>query len=367
VIPSATITLTPAAEPLRVPVPLKAVQDARTDVEAGIVPAQALSVQVSGEARTQTTGRRQEPAAKARGSVTFINRTSRDVMIPSGTIVSTATGNNVQFVTTADVVVAPNGRVPVPVEAVLPGPSGNVRAGTVTRVEGPASLSVAVANPSGFGGGGTAQVGVVTEEDKVRLEEQLFAQLKGEALQRLNERVKGAVIIPPESVTYLALSPTFTPFVGEVSEDLYLSMAVQAVALGVDRDSAREIGLLRLQSAMPPGTRLISETVTYAPVSVILENPQTIAYDVSAQGTLLRSIDANAVRDAVLGLTPEEAEAELMARFPLAERPRIHLGPDWLPFVVPVTLPNLPWRIRVVVNWDDAAQLALASQQAQQP
>jgi hypothetical protein len=143
-------------------------------------------------------------------------------------------------------------------------------------------------------------------------------------------------------------------------------MAVRAVGLGVDRDSARDIGLNRLQSAMPPGTRLISDTVSYSPSNVILENPRTIAYDVIAEGTMLQSIDDNAVRDAVLGLTPEEAEAELMRRFPLAEPPRVHLGPDWLPYVVPVTLPTLPWRIRVVVNWDEAAQLALAGQQARQ-
>ena len=65
ILPSATITVAPASEALQVNIPLKAVQDARLDAAAGIVPAQALSVQVAGDARTPTTGRSDEPVGKA--------------------------------------------------------------------------------------------------------------------------------------------------------------------------------------------------------------------------------------------------------------------------------------------------------------
>ncbi len=86
----------------------------------------------------------------------------------------------------------PNGRAVAQVEALLPGPDGNARAGTVTRVEGPLSLSVAVSNDAGFGGGTTAPQPVVTEEDKTRLQAQLFEELKKQAFDKLVERdVKG--------------------------------------------------------------------------------------------------------------------------------------------------------------------------------
>ena len=64
------------------------------------------------------------------------------------------------------------------------------------------------------------------------------------------------------------------------------------------------------------------------------------------------------VRNAVLGMTPEEASQELTRRFSLAEPPEIQLGPDWLPYIVPTNLPLAPWRIRVNIDWDTAAQLA---------
>ncbi len=61
----------------------------------------------------------------------------------------------------------------------------------------------------------------------------------------------------------------------------------------------------------------------------------------------------------MLGLSAQEAAATLQERFALAQAPAIELGPDWLPYVVPVNLPALPWRIRVIVDWDEAAQLAM--------
>lgn len=359
ILPSATITIAPASEPLRLDIPLKAVQDARLDAEAGIVPAQALSVQVSGDARTPTTGSSDEPVGKAKGRVVFINRTGREITVPAGTVLSTATGNNVRFATTAEAVLPPNGRGAASVEALDAGPAGNTRAGTVTRVEGPLGLSLLVANEANFSGGTTAKKGIVTEEDKTRLQEQLLAELKQQALARLDERTGGKSFVPRESVSFLALSPTFTPFVGEVSPDLYLSMSLQAVGLAADAEAADQVALARLQESMPPGTRLISDTVRFSTGPVLLEDSKTLAFSVTGEGTLLRDVDADAVRSAVLGLSPAEAERVLAGRFALARAPEIRLGPDWLPYVVPIKLPVLPWRIRVKVDWDTAAQLAM--------
>ncbi len=358
VIPSATIIVTPVSEPLQLRVPLTALQDAVVDSEAGVVPARVLSAQVSGEGRMPTTGRSMEPATKARGQVVVINRTARLLTMPAGTIVSTATGYNVRFATLAEAPLAPNARATVPIEAMLPGLDGNVRAGTITQVEGPLALSVLVANDGPASGGTLARVGVVTEDDKTNLQAQLFEQLKKTAYERIAERIGPGTFVPAESVSYLALSPTFTPFVGEVSPELTLNMTVQAVGLSVDTAAAQQIAMQRLQDAMPGGTRLISDTVRFFPGSVSVPDEKRIQFDMTAQGVLLRGIDRDAVRSAAVGLSPEQATKVLMERFQLARAPEIHLGPDWLPYVVPVNLPILSWRIRVDVDWDGAAQLA---------
>ena len=275
-------------------------------------------------------------------------------------MLSTATGNNVQFVTTAEVVLPPNGRGSAPAEALDAGPAGNARAGTVTRVDGPLGLSLLAANEANFSGGTTAKKGVVTEEDKVRLQAQLFEELKRQALERLDERTGGKGFIPRESVSFLTLSPTFTPFIGEVSPDLYLSMSVQAVGLAADAEAGNQVALTKLQESMPPGTRLISDTVRFTPGSVRLEDTKTLAFSLTGEGTLLRELDEAAVRSVVAGLSPEEARRVLAERFALGRPPDIELGPSWLPYVIPIKLPVLPWRIRVKIDWDAAAQVAMS-------
>lgn len=359
VVPDAEITITPGAEPIEATVQLRAIPDARADLKQGIVPAQTVSTQVSGEARTKTTGRRPEPATKSRGRVVFINRTSRQITIPQGTIVSTATGNNVQFGTVGPVDLPPSGRVAAAVEALLPGPDGNARAGTVTRVEGPLSLSIAVSNEAGFAGGTTAPQPVVTEEDKTRLQAQLLQELKTQALEKLLERDAKGSFISPDSISVLPLSPAFTPFVGEVSDELFLSMSVQAVGLAVDQAEANAAALAALQEAMPASTRLISDTVRFSVGSVAAADDGSVSFSVTAQGTLLRSPDTSAVRRLVMGMAPEEALKTMQVRFAPAVAPEIKLGPGWLPVVVPTHLPSLPWRIRVVVDWDGAARIAM--------
>ncbi len=359
IVPSATIVLTPAAEPIEVTVPLQAIEGATDDLSSGIVSAKVLSVQVSGEGKLATSGRSQEPNEKARGEVVFVNRTTAAVTVPSGTIVSTATGNNVRFQTTVDAPLQSGGRVNVPIEAVLPGPTGNVRAGTITSIEGPLSLSLRVANDAPTAGGNTAQVGTVTESDQEQLQAILFEELKTQAYERLNERLEAESFIPSETVEYLALSPSFTPFIGEVSPDLYLSMSVQAVGLEVNAETGDEVATERLQAAMSPATRLISDTVHFIPGAIsVSEDKSSVAFSITAQATLLRGFDASEVRSAVRGMAPSEASRFLMQRFSLAKEPEIRLGPDWLPVVLPTRIPLLPWRTRVIVDWDAAAALA---------
>jgi hypothetical protein len=269
ILPEAHATLVPASEPFEITVPLQALaSQEQPDAAAGLVPAHAESVQVTGQAQIATTGREFEPTTKATGEVVFVNRTGSEVAIPSGTVVSTATGDNVGFITTSDGKVEAGGRTVLPIEAQAAGVDGNVPAGTITAVDGSLALYLYVSNESDTTGGGSAEVAVVTDDDKSRLQDQLFQQLKQQAYERLTERLAAGAFVPADSVSYLAMSPTFTPFVGDVSPQLSLSMSVQAVGLVVDTTSGDGVALQRLEMAMPPGSRLVADSVHYIPGSV---------------------------------------------------------------------------------------------------
>jgi hypothetical protein len=360
IVPAAEVTVVPLSETVHVTVPLRASQGAVADAEAGTLPARAVSVQIAGEGQAATTGRRREPSERARGNVLLVNRTGREIAVPSGTVVATATGDTQRFATRAEAKVPPNGRTTVPVEALLPGPASNVRAGTITQVEGPLGTLLVVANEAAIGGGGTSEVGVVTEDDQKRLQAALFEELKAKALEALRDKLEAGEFLPPDSVTYLPMSPAFTPFLGDVAADLSLSMSVQAVGLAVKTADGNELALKELQRAMAPGTRLVASSIRYIPGSILMEDARTVSFSMTAEGTLLNAIDARAVRTSVLGLRPDQAVVALASRYPLARPAEVSLGPDWLPLIVPTQLPVLPWRIRVHVDWDTAAQTALA-------
>ena len=69
-----------------------------------------------------------------------------------------------------------------------------------------------------------------------------------------------------------------------MSPDLFLNMSVQAVGLVVNTEAGKTVALARLQDAMPPGTRLISDTLRYIPGGVAVKDPQTVSFSISAEG-----------------------------------------------------------------------------------
>lgn len=103
-------------------------------------------------------GIRRKAALKATGSVTFFRRRAADarIPIPPGTRVTDRAGR--AFVTTAAAGIDP-GRdsVPVPVEALVPGPAGNVAPDTIVVMPTPPTGVDGVTNPRALTGGAEAE------------------------------------------------------------------------------------------------------------------------------------------------------------------------------------------------------------------
>ena len=87
------------------------------------------------------------PAIRATGEVTFTGDDT--TVVPEGFLVETSDG--VQYQTTEEVVI--DGATTVPVEAVNPGISGNVPAGTVTEITNPTAGINTVTNAEAIAGG----------------------------------------------------------------------------------------------------------------------------------------------------------------------------------------------------------------------
>ena len=221
-LPSASVVVTPREQSVG-PQTLSVVADtsaSQPDPEAGIVPADLISVDVSAQDTFESTGVRVE-RTRATGRVTFQSLdTSRTNTIPKGSIVSTEGG--VQFRTLQSArlpraqVVPPLSINPssasVAVEAVRNGTPGNVPANAITvvpRAEDPSITQVR--NPDSTSGGSRTEFPQVEQEDVDKALEALQEQLAAS----FQDELRDPSIAPPDTTIFedTAVLGTATPTV----------------------------------------------------------------------------------------------------------------------------------------------------------
>ena len=196
VVPSARIQLTPVQQQYSTELQLMADPQVRgLNATAGTIPAQLVVIEETDELTVAATGTRDEPINKAEGSVILRNQISQPVIVPQGTVILTS--DNRRFLTSAQVTVPPTSatsgsfgarRVAVVAEEV--GPIGNVEAGAITHMEDQSlNQRLIVENTSPIQGGGERATRFVTEEDRLKLFENLRQELLHQVLASLRDRI----------------------------------------------------------------------------------------------------------------------------------------------------------------------------------
>jgi hypothetical protein len=239
-------------------------------------------------------------------------------------------------------------RVTVPVEALEPGITGNVRANTINTVNGSLRFRARVNNPGGTFGGGAALVPVVTQADKDKLAALLQAQAEQKAVEALQQQLNPGEWLPPESVQTFVVAQSFDQYNDEEAVDLSGTVRVLAQGLAVEESQAIDIIMGALESQVPENARLVANSVVVQrqPGAEFLTNSVGFTMTVSADYTT--PIDPDVVRDAVAGMAPDNAAETLKQRWLLAREPDIYLDPAWKG-----TLPDIGSRIQVRVAYGE--------------
>ena len=349
-LPQATVYLTPARTQVISSVELTA----RTGIDEPdypnkLVPARVVQARVEGYGTTPTTGQDEAPVGKATGVVTFINKTGRQINVPQGTIVRTTFGENVRFRTLHPVNVPPGvgQKADAKIEAVEPGPEGNVPALTINKIEGGLDISLRVSNRFPTSGGTEEVVPTVTQADKDRLLNQLLAELQQQAYDKLAENLRQGEYIPPESVETYILAATYDRFAGEHADELGLQLQLLTRGMAVDMDGARELAERSLHETVPEDKYLLEETVRTGAPHFTLFGEDFVEFSLTASGEVIEPISAGDVRSVLTGAPADKAAQLLEENFDLAEPPVIELVPSWME-----QLPTLPFRIIVRVYKD---------------
>ena len=349
ILPSATIRLAPQVQEIRVLVPVAADPSQPLVTPGAPFPAREVSVELEATLRAATSGVVQAPSSRATGFVVFSNLLGQPVRIPRGTGARTTSGLQIRFVTAADAELPAirGASINVPIEAVDPGPSGNVAAHQINAVDGPLALQVAVVNAEATTGGGVEQRAAVTQEDQDRLREQMLAQLEGSALAEIQARLNPSDLLAPESIQISnVLSETYDRFPGEQADSLGLTMRVRAVGLAVDESLARELALRELAGQVGPDQILLSGSEVFSRLTEpVVDAAGRVAFEAMATGKAARRIEPSQIQGGVRGLLPGEAARRLVQDYPLQGEPAIAIWPGWFP-----RLPFLALRIQVTIE-----------------
>lgn len=355
-LPTATITVTPAVSTVGpVEVTVRADPTAtEVDVDAGVIPAQRIPLEVTASGTFEATGQRVEETA-ASGTVTWTNcDPTESYTIAAGTVVRTASGIAFRTVEEVFLPVAQIDFTPAPeikcqsrdvgVRAAEGGPEGNVGAGTIVRVpSGINSNVIKVTNQAATSGGARETFPVITEADVTRAREDLVAKL-GESFAAMLADPATA----PAGTTLFAETgtlgdPVFEPdpagFVGQETASFDLEARAAGEVTTVDESSVTVIAEDRLADAVGPDQELIPGSGRVDVGDPVVEGA-VVVFPARATGQQIARLDPAELEALVLGKTPEEAVI-LLAPYGTAV---VELTPDWA-----ATIPTYDFRVQVVV------------------
>jgi hypothetical protein len=334
VIPEARVTLVPYRHPVEATLELRADPEVeRASLADLTIPARILEAQVEGTGETPTVSTKDAPDAPATGLITFSNQAATPLEILPGAILRTSTGTTVRFrtVTTVTLDSAIGATAQAEIEALQPGPVGNVPAATINEVE-TATLrgKVRVTNEQPTEGGGVKQVGVVTRADMDRLKAQLLQQLQQRAHMELQNQLGEQEFLPPESVTIEIFSEVYDQFLDTEADVLHLQMRVLASGTAIDRTNANLLAFESLKTKIPATYELESEEIAYELDEQVRMDGRSSYLEVTASAQLVADVDRGAVRSAVAGLPADEATQVLAESFALDAPPKVEVQPDWI-------------------------------------
>jgi hypothetical protein len=352
-LPSAQIVVTPVAV-VQGPLSLRVTADpAATSVDQTtlVIPAQQVAVPLKVEGTFAATGQKVD-RKPATGTVTFTsNDTIDSVTIPAGTTVGTASG--VEFLTQTTVVTpraTVNGTTITPgeassaVQAVAPGPAGNVPAHAVTVV--PPRLRafrVAVDNGALTTGGSRTVTKLVSQQDYAAAVKQLGSQVAAQlATATAHPALAPAgtrVISGTASLGAVTTVPAAAALVGTSSASFQLTATATATAIAVSEQPLAGLAASHLEQAIPAGWSLFPGSVRTTVSHPIVVNGH-VTFMVTAQGERWHPLDAWALLAQVKGKSVAEARAIL------AQYGDVSIS-TWPSFVT--TIPTLEARVSLTV------------------
>ena len=343
--PAANVRIVPSSIALSVTTDVVADPSiAQINSETRAIPARRITQEISGTASLKTTTEKSIPNAPSTGTVTFSNLRTEATLIPQATIVKTSGGVPIRFTTSTTVTIPAglNSRVDAPIQAVDPGPTGNVKELTINTIEGSLSLGARVINIKATASGSLKPVKVVTADDKKKLEAQLLQQMRQQGNALLQKSVKSGEFMPIESVLLDVNDAVYDHLVEDAADVLNLRMTAVVFGLAIDQEDTQAIVSSMLQKQMQVGYQLLPSGVQVDAQPGGKYQGIALRMPIRGVGYATPQIDIAKVTRGLQGKTADEAAAYLASAINLARPADISITPmgwnriPWIGFRIAV-------------------------------
>ncbi len=334
-LPQATVTLTPVAQPVQTQLVVRASTEIESvDFQTLTFPARMAQVELVMLGDIETVETELAPVGLAEGTVTFINRTEVEQIIPISTTLATSAGEPVEFLTTITATVPPglDTTAPsIPVVALEPGPKGNVAAGKINRfLQSSYNVVVRVINEQSTGGGREEPTKIVVQDDKERLAAYLRQKVQQEGYRQLQASMGEQEFIPLQSLQVIVLDISYKEFAGDFSETFGGEMQAVIRGVVVGGYNANRLALAALEAQVPPGFELDPRGLHFGAGEVLEVDQTSVLFEILADGLATPLIDKHEVAQEIAWQPIGEAQRRLGEQYRLATVPGVELKPEWL-------------------------------------
>lgn len=328
-IPTATVTVTLPAQAYHEQMTYTASVGSPLNTVTHTMPAETLSFPVTIQGTGQATGTKPVGTNAATGTVTFTNKNSSSVEIPTGTLVTTS--NGVAFATTADALVLGNGTNVEPVQASQPGTNGNVPANAITVIPQSSiaqlqqanpnvTISLSVTNAAPTTGGGARNETTITSDDVKNEQAKLSHQVNSQVSAYISaHKASGDVTGKP----VLTETPVASPSVGSVVNNgtFTLILHVQASVLIVHANDLQNVASQQINAALKLAKRDY-ELIPQHPVQITdvkakdstLHGNKALSLTFNAFGQIIPQVSVDQIRSLVSGKSVASAQTALLSK-----------------------------------------------------
>ncbi len=308
------------------------------NTQQNTLPSQVLTYTASAKGTGTATGTVQQGNQVASGTVTFSNKGTMALDIPTFTVLSTSGPVAIQFVTTADALVQPDSSstLPsvVPVQAQNAGIDGNVAANSITIIPPDSLIKIAqynqipstavnltVTNPNAMTGGGAANVPSVSSTDVNTLAQTLHNQVQNEINIWLAKSVSKDYVAGIPVPDVLGSSTPLpeekmitTPTVGQPAPGGKFTgvLSVAVSVLAIHNATIQAAGTAQLAAAArhknPPYV-LVSKPNVMVTSSTPSKDGTTLSITVTSTGTIVPQVSTQEISNQVAGKSQDEAKS----------------------------------------------------------